>query len=88
MELYVDDILVEKKPSDFTIGRSIFKIDFELGYNEAEPLRIGSKIRLVWKGEPYTLWNGDVKTASYPAEIALMGMKYKFLGGEFCVNNY
>lgn len=72
---------MEKKDSDFEIGRGIWEVKFTLGYNEAKPLRVGSKIKLVWKGEPYTLWNGDEKTASYPAEIAYANMQYKFLGG-------
>ena len=78
---------MEKKHSSYEIPYQWFQIKFELGYNEAKPLRIGSKIKLVWKGEPYTLWNGDEKPATYPAEIAMLQMQYKFLGGEFCVNN-
>ena len=52
-----------------------------MGYNEAKPLIIGKKIKLVWKGEPYEV-NG-VERPGFPAQIAMLQMDYKFLGGQF-----
>ena len=83
VELYIDDILVEKKAKSYEMKYTNWQVGFDLGYNVAEPLKIGSKIKLVWKGEPYTTsYSSTLKTASYRAEIARADMRYKFLGGK------
>lgn len=83
VEFYVDDILVEKKAKSYEMGYTNWLVGFDLGYNVAEPLKIGSKLKLVWKGEPYTTSDSStLKAASYRAEIAQAEMIYKFLGGK------
>ena len=73
-------MLVSKKASTFEMRPDNWEVGFDLGYNVAEPLKIGSKLKLVWKGEPYTV-GSTVKAASYRAEIGRADLRYKFLGG-------
>ena len=50
-----------------------------MGYEEAKPIIIGKKLKLVWKGEPYEV-NG-VERPGFSAQIAMLQIEYKFLGG-------
>lgn len=71
-------------------------VEFNLGYEATYGgfhkdtkdfgLKIGSKIKLVWKGEPFEPFSGGTplnRPATYPAEVARIDMTYRFLGGKF-----
>ena len=93
VELWVDDELVEKKDDSHQLLRMDLKgVQFNLGYEagyggfhaDAKDfgLKIGSKIKLVWKGEPIRHNFGTQLTpATHPAEVARVDIMYRFLGG-------
>ena len=94
VELWVDDELVEKKDDGYQLLRNDLQgVKFNLGYEASYGgfhgdrkefgLKIGSKIKLVWKGEPYRHNFGTtLSSATHPAEVARVDILYRFLGGK------